>query len=506
MDFDFTPLQPAAILTLGVLGVILSDLLARGRRPLLPTGIALASLVGAGAVAAGMASSGETVLGVLVVDKFAIVFTVFCCATGALSILATMRGEAFRVPGGEFLTLILTAVLGMNMLAMSTDFVVLYLAFETISIPSYVLVAMRRGDPAGNEAGLKYVLFGAVSSAVMLYGLSMLVGLSGGTSLAALGAAVEAGVSSQPMFLVAAAMVFAGFAFKVSAVPFHFWSPDVYAGAPAAVGGFLSVASKAAGFAALVRVVSYTLEDAGPVASDALLTILPDGNIFLAIMAVAAVLTMTVGNLAALRQHQLKRLLAWSSIAHAGYILLVLSVWSERAIAALLLYLVAYLFMNLAAFLIAGLVLRERGRDDISALRGLGRRNVWLGLAFAIVLFSLTGLPPFFGFVAKLQVFYAVFEQGYIWLGVIGLLNGVVSLFYYARIVAAMYLEGDDDDESAATAGPAHAEPALKLAWPDGVLLAMLVLPILVLGLFWSETWAWAQDVARDLPLYLGRK
>ena len=496
MNFDFTPLQPAAILTLGLLGVILADLLSKGRRPYLPMGIALASLLGAAGVALTMQTSAETVLGVLVVDRFALVFTVFCCVTGAISILATTRGEAFAVPGGEFLSLILSAVLGMSMLAMSTDLVVLYLAFETISIPSYVLVAMRRADPAGNEAGLKYVLFGAVSSAVMLYGLSMIVGLSGGTSLAAIGSAVQGGVATQPMFVVASAMVFAGFAFKISAVPFHFWAPDVYAGAPASVGGFLAVASKAAGFAALVRVVSVTVTEAVPAAADPLGTFLPEGNAFLSIMALSAVFTMTVGNLAALRQHEIKRLLAWSSIAHAGYILLVLSVWSERAMAALLLYLVAYLFMNLAAFLIAGIVIRERGTDDIRALRGMGRANVGLSVAFAIVLFSLTGLPPFFGFVAKLQVFYAVFEQKYVWLGVIGLLNGVISLFYYARILASLYLQ--DDDEAAPT--------RLRLRWPDAVLCAALVVPILGFGLFWSDLWVWAQDVVHDLPLFLGVK
>jgi len=494
---DFTPIQPAALLTLGILGVILADLFGRGRRPWVPVGIAIAASVAAGAVALGMETSHEVVLGVLVVDKFAIVFTVFCCATGALSIFATTRGEAFRRPGGEFLTLVLSSVLGMSLLAMSVDLVMLYLAFETISIPSYVLVAMRRADPAGNEAGLKYVLFGAVSSAVMLYGLSMIVGLSGGTSLAALGAAIEGGVASQPMFVVACAMVFAGFAFKISAVPFHFWAPDVYAGAPAAVAGFLAVASKAAGFAGLVRVVAWTVPAPVSGAADPFGSFLPTGNPFFTIMAASAVLTMTFGNLAALRQREIKRLLAWSSIAHAGYLLLVLSVWSERAMAALLLYLVAYLFMNLAAFLIAGLVIRERGTDAIAGLRGIGRRNVGLAVAFAIVLFSLTGLPPFFGFVAKLQVFYAVFEQDYVWLGVIGLLNGVISLFYYARIVAVMYLQDED---------AADAQPALKLGWIDGVLCAALVVPVIVFGLFWSDLWIWAQDVARDLPLFLGVK
>jgi len=493
---DWSPLQPAVLLTLGILSVILADLLTKGRRPLVPIGLALASLLGAGVSALCLETSAATVLGVLVADKFAVVFTVFCCATGALSVLATMRGEAFRRPGGEFLVLILTAVLGMNVLAMSVDLIVLYLAFETISIPSYVLVAMRRADPRSNEAGLKYVLFGAVSSAVMLYGLSMLVGLIGGTSFEALQIAARTPMTSQPMFLVACVMIFAGFAFKISAVPFHFWAPDVYAGAPASVAGFLAVASKAAGFAALIRIVGASVTSLVPAAADPLGSLWPGGSPWFAILAVAAVLTMTLGNMAALRQTEIKRLLAWSSIAHAGYLLLGLAVWSERALAAVLFYLVAYLFMNLGAFLLAGITIRELGTGDLSAMRGMGRRRVGLALAFAIVLFSLTGLPPFFGFVAKLQLFYAVFDQGFVWLGVIGLVNGVISLYYYARVVAAMYLQ--DGDEAEATGG-------MKLALPDGMLCALLVAPLLVFGIvWWGGLWDWALAIARDLPFALG--
>ena len=493
---DWSPIHPTAVLALGLLGVLVADLLTKGRKPLWAIGLALASLVGAGAWALGLETGTATVLGVLRVDKFAVVFTVFCCATGAITVLATMRGEAFRRPGGEFLVLLLAAVLGMNVLAMSVDLIVLYLAFETISIPSYVLVAMRRADPKSNEAGLKYVLFGAVSSAVMLYGLSLLVGLIGGTSLEALAMAARTPVVSQPMFVVACVMIFAGFAFKISAVPFHFWAPDVYAGAPASVAGFLAVASKAAGFAALVRVVGASVTATPQGLADPLRVLWPSGNVWFGILAVAAVLTMTIGNLAALKQREIKRLLAYSSIAHAGYILLALCVWSEDALAAMLFYLVAYLFMNLAAFLLAGISIREFGSGELSAMRGMGRRNVGLSVAFAIVLFSLTGLPPFFGFVAKLQVFYAVFDQGFVWLGVIGLVNGVISLYYYARVVAAMYLQDDKQDEPATR---------MRLALPDVALCAFLVAPVLVFGvLWWGGLWDWAGTVVKDLHFLLG--
>ncbi len=479
-------LLPAGLVALGILAVLATDLLLHGRRFGLPTALALLALVAAAAAAlVGPRDDHGTWLGAMRPDGFAIAFTVFCAATGVVTVLATLRGETLRRPSGEYLVLVLSAVLGMIVLSSAVDLILLYLAFETVSIPAYVLVGMRRADRAANEASLKYVLFGAVSSALLLYGLTWLVGLSGGTSLAALSAAVDRGVASEPAFLVASVLVMSGFAFKISAVPFHFWAPDVYAGAPAAVGGFLAVASKAAGFAALVRVIGAT----APVVPNALhplTTFAWAGNPFVLAVTVLSVLSMTVGNLGALRQTEVKRLLAWSSIAHAGYLLLAVAVWSDLGAAALLVYLIAYLFMNLAAFLIAGIVIRERGTGDLSAFRGLGRRAPWLGAAFAIVLFSLTGLPPLFGFVGKIAVFYAVFAKGYLWLGVVGLLNGVLSLYYYARVLVRMYL---DDADEAALAAP------LDLRAADFFLCLALVVPTIVFGVFWGQVWDLARAV-----------
>ena len=500
---DFSAIIPAALLTLGILGVIIADLLAKGRRPHVPIGIAIASMAAAGLYALRLEPSDQLVLGVMRADNFGILWTVFCCATGIVTVLATMRGEAFRTPGGEFLTLVVASVLGMSVLAMATDLVMLYLAFETVSVPAYVLVGMRRADLRATEASMKYVLFGAVSSAFMLYGLSMLVGLAGSTSLEALGVAIGNGAATQPMFYVAATFMLAGFAFKISAVPFHFWAPDVYAGAPASVGGFLAVASKAAGFAALVRVVMVASPGAvvNPDPTGGLLPQAAAGqsSFLLELIAVIAILTALFGNFAALRQRDIKRLLAWSSIAHAGYILMALAVWSpdnETAIPALVFYLVAYLFMNLAAFFIAGIAIREVGTSDIQAFRGLGRRSVWLAVAFTLVLFSLTGLPPFFGFIAKYHVFYAVFEKQYVWLGVVGLLAGVISLYYYARIVALMFPFSVEDEAT----GGSTPKP-MRLAWSDYALTAVLVLPVLVFGLFWGGLWEWARTA---IPAVIG--
>lgn len=487
---DFAPLLPVIVLVVGMLAVLLLDLKGRARNPWLAIGAALVAFGGAAVLAATQGASSEhLVLGALRVDSFGLAMTTLCCVVGFITVLATMRGEAFPMPGGEFLALVLAAVAGMSLLSMSVDLVTLYLAFETVSMPSYVLVGMRRGDGRANEASMKYVLFGAVSSAAMIYGLSFWVGLAGSTSLEALGVAIQNGAGTQPIFWVATLLVTAGFAFKISAVPFHFWAPDVYAGAPAAVGGFLAVASKAAGFAALVRVVAAIVP--GEVASVDAGTFLPEGPFVLQVVAVLAVLSMTVGNVGALRQREIKRLLAWSSIAHAGYILLAIAVWSEKTLAGLALYLVAYLFMNLAAFSLAGMVIRRQGTGELSAFRHLARRNLGLAVAMAIVLFSLTGLPPFLGFVGKLQLFYGVFEKGFVVLGTIGLVNGVISLYYYMRVMASMFpFEPQSEAEPVA---PWRLSPL------DRALTVGLVAPVVVFGLFWSPLWTWAEDVVRHV-------
>ncbi|MDJ0974023.1 MAG: NADH-quinone oxidoreductase subunit N [Planctomycetota bacterium] len=489
---DFSSIIPVALVTLGLLGVIIADLLGKGQKPIVPQAIAVLALLAGALSALGLEQSNDTVLGVLRPDAFTVIFTVFFCVVGAMTIIATTRGEAFRSPGGEFLSMILASVIGMAVLTMSVDLICLYLAFETVSIPSYVLVGMRRADPKANESSLKYVLFGAVSSALMLYGLSFIVGLSGGTSLDAVAAAVQNGAGSQPIFVVACLLVFAGFAYKISAVPFHFWAPDVYAGAPASVGGFLAVASKAAGFAALVRVVAAMTPEGVGDAADPMGQLLPEANALIVIIAVSAIITMTFGNLAALKQREIKRLLAWSSIAHAGYIMLAVTVWSPYALQALIFYLIAYLFMNIAAFFIAGIAIREMGTGELRSFRGLMTSNPGLAVFMAIILFSLTGLPPFFGFIAKYHVFYAVFEKGYIWLGVIGLVNGVISLYYYARVVAYMFLDELEEGE---------APPSIRMSLVDKVFCAVTVIPLVPLGLFWAPIWEWAQA---SIPAVLG--
>ena len=488
----FGALLPTILLTAGLLAVLFADVLAKGRRPLLLPWISGTALVAVAVLAlswlVGDRGSDRVFFAALRMDRFALVMTLFCAVAGLVSILATMVGEGNRRPGGEFHALVLGAVVGMSVLSAAIDVVTLYLSFELVSITGYVLVGMRRSDRLANEASLKYVLFGAVSSGLMLYGLSLLVGLAGGTSLEALRVAVAAGAGSQPVFVAATVLVFAGFAFKISAVPFQFWAPDVYQGAPAAVAGFLAVASKAAGFAGLVRVVA-ALGAVTAVAATPTSAVLPLGTPIAAILSISAVLSMTVGNLAACRQTDLKRLLAYSSIAHAGYMLMGLAIWSSTGLSALVFYLVVYLFMNLAAFLLAGVMIRATGSSSLASLKGLGFRSPWLAAAFTLVMLSLTGLPPLLGFIGKLVLFEAVIRGGYVWFAVIGLLNGAVSLYYYAKPLMRMYLE--DQDETAAA--------PVRMGAGAVVLTCVLVLPVVALFLYWSPLSTWAHDVVPNV-------
>jgi len=486
-------LLPSILLTAGILAVLFADILAKGRRPLLLPWISGTALVAVAFLSGLWLAEGRggngVLLGALRIDAFALVLTLFCAVAGLVSILATLVGDGNRRPGGEFHALVLGAVLGMSVLAAAVDLVTLYLAFELVSITGYVLVGMRRSDRLANEASMKYVLFGAVSSGLMLYGLSLLFGLAGGTSLDALRVAVAQGAAEQPVFVAAALLVFAGFAFKISAVPFHFWAPDVYQGAPTAVAGFLAVASKAAGFAGLVRIL-WAMGAKTSVAASPMVTFLPNAGPLSAILAVSALLTMTVGNLAACRQTDLKRLLAYSSIAHAGYMLMALSVWTEPAVEAVVFYLVTYLFMNLAAFLVAGIVIRATGTSDLSSLKGLASRHPWLAAGFTIVMLSLTGLPPMLGFVGKFVLFKAVLDQGFVWLAVVGLLNGAISLYYYAKPLMRMYL---DDAEPTTPSVPVGAGAA--------VLTCALVVPVLAFFLWWSPISTFVRGVVQALGL-----
>ncbi len=372
---------------------------------------------------------------------------------------------------GEFYILMIASTIGMCFMASAADIIMLYLAIETTSIPLYILAGFFKKDEKSTEAGFKYFLFGAMASAIMLYGFSLLFGFSGTTNIYTIAInLLEGNVSVLPI-VGSLILVLVGFAFKISAVPFHFWAPDVYDGAPTPVAGFLSTASKAAGFAVLLRV---------------LLVVFPMLALqWGAVLAALSVATMTLGNLIAISQSNIKRMLAYSSIAHAGYILIGVVAISPLGATGLVLYLAVYLVTNLAAFGAVAAFHRVSGSDDMSAYYGLSRRSPALALVFMVAFLSLAGMPPFGGFIAKVIVFAAAVQSGLIWLAVIGVLNSIIGLYYYLTALKYIYLYRSDQDDQ-----PVPLTPSYKLA------LVILSAGIILIGTLFSPWFNWASTAA----------
>lgn len=443
----FVPAQLLAVLPellLVVLGgvIIVTDLAlpaGRKRELGLVTAVGLGLVLAAALLVTLPQVDGALILGgMLRNDLAAFVFRALFLFAGAVTALISVDAPVVGKEGEYYLVLV-AAVLGMGLMASAADLVMLYLAIEMTSIGLYALAGFLRENDRSAEAGLKYFLFGAFTSSVMLYGFSLLYGFTGQTNLYALGAAL----GRQPLEAVVLALllVMVGFGFKVSAVPFHFWAPDVYEGAPTPVTAFLSVASKAAGFAVLIRV---------------LLAAFPEiAGIWTTLLAALAILTMTIGNVVALTQTNIKRLLAYSSIAQAGYMLMGLAALSASGLAAVIYYLGMYTLTNLAAFGVIVLVARVTGSDLIADYAGLSRRSPGLALALLVAFLSLGGIPPLAGFFGKFYLFTAVMQQ---WqatgsptllvLVLAAVVNAIISLYYYLIVLKVVYL-GTPRDEAA---------------------------------------------------------
>ena len=378
---------------------------------------------------------------------------------------------------GEAYLLLMMSTIGMCLMASAGDLVPLYLAIETPSIPLYILAGFMLSDERSTEAGFKYLLYGAMTSAIMLYGFSLLFGFAGTTNLYALADALKSGGLTAPVILGMIFLIIAGLGFKGSVVPFHFWAPDVYEGAPTPVSGFLSTASKAAGFAVIVRLF---------------LVAFPDVSInWTMIFAVLSAVTMTVGNLLALPQKNLKRLLAYSSIAHAGYAMIGVVALSQLGIASVVFYLVAYILTNLAAFGIVMAVGRVTGSDDYDSYRGLSRRSPGLALIMLAAFLSLAGMPPFGGFVAKVFVFAAGVQANYVWLVVIGILNSIVGVYYYLNVMKYVYLyrmENEDEEQ--------HPIPVTR---PYAIALVVLVVGVILVGTVFAPWFSFSNAAAMNL-------
>ncbi len=392
--------------------------------------------------------------GMLRLDGTAFVFRLIFLMGAALTSLFMVDHKP-EGQQGEFYLLLLVATLGMNLMASAANLIMLYLAIETTSLPLYVMAGSMTRDPKSTEAGVKYFLFGAMTSAIMLYGFSLMYGFSGTTNLYAM---AEQFRSYDIWVLVSVVLVLVGFGFKVSAVPLHFWAPDVYEGAPTPVTGFLSTASKAAGFAVLMRVAMAAFP-----------------NIALSwttLVAILAAASMIVGNILAVVQKNIKRMLAYSSIAQAGYILLGVCSANDIGYAGATYYLVSYLVTNLAAFGIVALVGRSLGSDTLEAYAGLHRRNPGLALALLIALLSLGGIPPFSGFVGKLLVIGASVKAGLIWLAFLAVVTSVIGLYYYLNVLKITF-----------AGKPAGEVANLKVTAPWRAALLVCIAGIFLLGI-----------------------
>jgi len=463
-SLDYHALAPEIILTLVLAVVLVADLFLDQSRKWLLSNLAALGLVAAMVPILSLALSETDVRsmvgGAYVVDNFALVLKALFLGTGFVVLLMSINyvedGDYYE---GEFYFLLLSSLLGMVVMSSSRDLITIFVALETLSIPAYMLAGWRKRDLKSNEAALKYYLLGVLASAVMLYGMSLIYGFTGTTVLTEIGEQMNGNAASQPLVTLAIVFIIVGFAFKVSAVPFHSWAPDTYEGAPTPVTAFLSVASKTGGFVALLQLIYV-----GFFGRD---------DVWGPMFGILAALTMTVGNLIALRQTNIVRMLAYSSIAQAGYILVPFAIAgsnngaaAQSAFTASVVYLLVYAAMNLGVFAIVMAVARKTRSGEITSYGGLYEYAPGLAVLMTIFLFSLAGIPPLAGLWAKLFIFRAVLDAGTPWallLGVVAAINSVIALFYYASVAREMWMSPVPDGDRTPIRVPAPLITALAI-------------------------------------------
>ena len=455
----------------------------------------------------------------IVVDNFSVFFKMLISLTGVFIVLISLGSNEIgerKTRLGEYYSLLLAMAVGMYLMPASTDLLMMYISLELVSISSYILAGFMKDETRSIEASMKYLLYGAFSSGLMIYGFSLLYGLTGTTNIVAinqvLSVTARAGQSTNSLGLwVATILSMAGMGYKISAAPFHFWTPDVYEGAPIPVTALLSVASKAAGFGLLMRFLLFTFP-ASPVTGSPII----DWQLMVAVL---AAITMSLGNFAALQQSNIKRMLAYSTIAHAGYMLVGLVAAGMQVYAygkspagmgyagvvSILIYFVAYLFMNIGAFYVVMLIENKLGSEEIEDYRGMAKRSPLLAVSLAIFLVSLTGIPLTVGFIGKLFVFTSILQRDpmthqikFLWLAVVAVLNSVVSLYYYVRVMAAMFIKKSTEDEMADQAGmTVSSDGALTFGWQSKALIFSFIVPVLVLGVFFQPLVSFTENVIR---------
>ena len=467
-NVDFHALAPEIVLTATIVLVLIVDLFTDDRR--LPAQLAGFGVLGSLIPVLTLAVDGSRRSlfgGAFVVDNYSLVLTGFFLVAGYVSLLVSVdyigEGDYYQ---GEYYVLLLTSLLGMIAMASARDLVSIFVAREMITIPTFVLAAWRKHDTRSDEAGLKYFLIGALSSAVMLYGMSIVFGLANSTVLVDINKYATG--ATPALFAVAVFLTLVGFAFKVSAVPFHFWAPDTYEGAPTPVTAFLSVASKAGGFVALLTIIRFGF--------------FPSGDSWQPVLWVLAAASMTLGNLAALRQTNIVRMLAYSSIAQGGFILVPLAVAGDvhgnSAWQAVVIYILIYGAMNLGAFAAVIAVARRTRSAEIADYAGLGTTSPVIAVLFTMFLFSLAGVPPLAGWFAKFVMFRAVFDANTtaaVVLGVIAAVNSVIAFFYYAGVARRFWFDAPPE--------PAAPAPS-RLPVALGGALALMATVVLVIGVY----------------------
>ncbi len=406
-------------------------------------------------------------------------------------LMSLVSGELKKYRMGEYFSIMTIMTFGLFLMTSSIDILMVYLSIEIVSIMSFFLAGYLKRNSLSNEASLKYVIYGAFSSGIMLYGLSILFGLTGSTNFFEMQKAISLlGTDSNLALVLSTVFILVGFGYKISAVPFHFWTPDVYEGSPSTITAYLSIAPKAAGFALMLRFFNQVFGDMSIDISTSWSAI---NNVpWPELIAVLSAATMTVGNLVAIQQNNVKRMLAYSSIAHAGYMMMAIPMMSNSSIEGVMMYLIMYLFMNLGAFFVVIYVKDQIGGEEYNSFDGLGWKMPYVAIPMTLFMVALTGLPPTAGFVGKFYIFAAVIESGsrFYWLAFVGVINSVISLYYYIRVVRHMYLLGERNDE--------FINPSSKLVLS---LLAVLAIPSFVFGWYFSPIAEW---ISRSTAMFQG--
>ena len=487
MDFNITYfteslrfIKPELAISITLVLIVSVDLIMSKNKKLLPY-ISIAGLIAAlffvieqfSMHSSAFSAGGK--YGLIAVDPFGAFFKILVIFSSFIIIFLSFSSSEIKSVfdrHGEYYSLMFGMILGMMFMISAVDLIVIYLSLELLSLSSYVLAGFTKNSLRNSEAALKYVIYGGVSSGVMLFGISILYGLTGSTNLFEINSLLLSPFLRGFTFIIASILIFTGIGYKISAAPFHFWTPDVYEGAPITITAFLSVASKAAGFALLIRFIRVTFTASTDLSGFWTLVNVIDWKSFIILI---SILTMTLGNFTALWQNNMKRLLAYSSIAHAGYMLLGLAVMSNEGTTAILIYFAVYAFMNLGAFFVVMLIANKIGSENLEDYKGLGYSTPLLSFSLALFLVSLTGLPPTAGFIAKLYLFIALVDSKMIVVAVIALLNTVVSLYYYIKVLKNMYLEK-----------PGTEPEKFSASFPNKILLVFLLAPVLIFGIYFT--------------------